>query len=55
MLNLPQNRENGFVRRDTKAITHGFTKKSQKTPPREIERAKRYRKEYQERMKGYDL
>ncbi|MCD8254581.1 MAG: type II toxin-antitoxin system RelE/ParE family toxin [Oscillospiraceae bacterium] len=36
-------------------LTHGFTKKSQKTPPREIERAKRYRKEYQERMKGYDL
>lgn len=27
-------------------ITHGFVKKQQKTPAREIERAKRYRNEY---------
>ncbi|MBO6202167.1 MAG: type II toxin-antitoxin system RelE/ParE family toxin, partial [Selenomonas sp.] len=28
---------------------HGFIKKTQKTPPAEIERAKRYRKDYLER------
>ena len=33
-------------------ITHGFTKKSQKTPQREIELAKRYRKEYRERSQN---
>ena len=27
-------------------LTHGFIKKTQKTPPSEIERAIRYRKEY---------
>jgi len=27
-------------------LTHGFTKKTQKTPPSEIERAKLYRKEF---------
>ncbi len=27
-------------------ITHGFRKKTQKTPPKEIERAKEYRKDY---------
>lgn len=27
-------------------LTHGFIKKTQKTPPAEIDRAKRYRKEY---------
>ena len=30
-------------------LTHGFIKKTQKTPPAEIERAKRYRKDYLER------
>ena len=30
-------------------ITHGFRKKTQKTPPEEIERAKKYRKDYLER------
>lgn len=30
-------------------LTHGFTKKTQKTPPSEIERAKKYRKEFLER------
>ena len=27
-------------------VTHGFRKKTQKTPPGEIERAKEYRKDY---------
>ena len=31
-------------------LTHGFIKKSQKTPKGEIERAKKYRKDYLERM-----
>lgn len=30
-------------------VTHGFVKKTQKTPPREIARAKAYRQEYMER------
>lgn len=30
-------------------LTHGFVKKSQKTPPSEIEKAKRYRKDFMER------
>ncbi len=30
-------------------LTHGFVKKTQKTPPSEIERAKQYRKEFLER------
>ncbi|MEI3340029.1 MAG: type II toxin-antitoxin system RelE/ParE family toxin [Eubacterium sp.] len=30
-------------------LTHGFTKKTQKTPRNEIERAKKYRKEFLER------
>lgn len=30
-------------------LTHGFIKKTQKTPPREIDRAKRYRAEYYSR------
>lgn len=32
-------------------LTHGFIKKSQKTPSAEIDRAKRYRKDYLERKK----
>jgi phage-related protein len=31
---------------DAYLITHGFTKKSEKTPPSEIERAKRIRAAY---------
>jgi len=31
-------------------LTHGFIKKTQKTPTSEITRAKKYRTEYQERM-----
>lgn len=30
-------------------LTNGFVKKTQKTPPREIDRAKRYRADYQRR------
>lgn len=30
-------------------LTNGFVKKTQKTPPREIDRAKRYRMDYQHR------
>lgn len=30
-------------------LTNGFVKKTQKTPPREIDRAKRYRADYQSR------
>lgn len=42
-----------FFDRDNKVvITHGFTKKTQKTPQREIDRAMRYRKEYFTRSKG---
>ena len=31
-------------------ITHGFIKKSQKTPSKEIEKAKELKKQYNERM-----
>jgi phage-related protein len=33
----------------TIVLTNGFTKKTQKTPPAEIERAKKYRADYQRR------
>ncbi|MCD7858580.1 MAG: type II toxin-antitoxin system RelE/ParE family toxin [Firmicutes bacterium] len=36
-------------------LTHGFIKKSQKTPAGEIERAKRYRSDYQRRVDNYDV
>ncbi|MGF0015821.1 type II toxin-antitoxin system RelE/ParE family toxin [Mitsuokella jalaludinii] len=39
---------------DISYITHGFVKKTQKTPRREIERAKRYRQDYMERVKMHD-
>ena len=35
----------------TVVLTHGFHKKTQKTPNAEIERAEKYRKEYLERRK----
>ncbi len=36
--------------RDRKIVlTHGFTKKTQKTPPGEIERAKKYKADYERR------
>lgn len=33
-------------------LTHGFTKKTNKVPPREIETAKKYREIYLRRQKG---
>ena len=33
-------------------LTNGFVKKAQKTPAREIEKAKKYRAEYLNRMEG---
>jgi len=33
-------------------VTHGFVKKTQKTPPREIKRAKKYRKDFIERYEN---
>ncbi len=33
-------------------LTNGFVKKTQKTPTNEIERAKRYRKDYQTQKEG---
>ena len=33
-------------------LTHGFIKKTQATPPREIERARMYKREYLSRRKG---
>jgi len=35
-------------------ITHGFTKKSQKTPLKEIDRGKYLREEYYETLEGKD-
>ena len=40
-----------FDRNDKIVITNGFVKKTQKTPQREIERAKRYRRDYLARRK----
>ena len=40
-----------FDRNSKVVITNGFTKKTQKTPQREIDRAKRYRRDYLERRK----
>ena len=33
-------------------LTHGFVKKTQKTPPSEIDRAKKYRDEYLSRKEN---
>lgn len=35
-----------FVLEGRAVLTHGFIKKTEKTPPEEIERAKRYRSDY---------
>ena len=35
-------------------LTHGFVKKTQKTPPGELEKARRYKKDYEERKKKDD-
>lgn len=39
-----------FVVGDRAVLTHGFIKKTQKTPPREIEHAKKIRDDYIERF-----
>ncbi len=39
-----------FVVGDRAVLTHGFIKKTQKTPPQEIERAKKIRDDYIERF-----
>ena len=41
-----------FVIGDCAILTHGFIKKTQKTPSREIEKAKEIRKAYFNRRKG---
>ena len=38
-----------FIVNGCAVLTHGFIKKTEKTPPEEIERAKRYRAEYLKR------
>lgn len=38
-----------FIIGNTAIVTNGFIKKTQKTPPEEIERAKAYRRDYQRR------
>ena len=40
-----------FDRNNTVVITHGFMKKTQRTPPGEIDRAERYRRDYLARRK----
>lgn len=40
-----------FVVGDRAVLTHGFIKKTQKTPPQEIERAKKIRDDYIERFR----
>ena len=40
-----------FDANDKVVITNGFTKKTQKTPQREIDRAKKYRRDYLDRRK----
>ena len=40
-----------FGRNNTVVITHGFMKKTQRTPQREIDRADRYRRDYLARRK----
>ncbi len=40
-----------FDRNDKVVVTNGFAKKTQKTPQREIDRAKKYRIDYLDRRK----
>lgn len=42
-----------FAGRSIVVLTHGFMKKSQKAPRREIEKAEAYRKDYLKRRKKY--
>jgi len=43
-----------FVIGNKIVLTHGFVKKTQKTPPAEIDRAKRYRADYLSRQHEND-
>jgi phage-related protein len=40
-----------FVRGDKLILTHGYSKKTRRTDPREIRRAERYRQDYLDRHK----
>jgi len=40
-----------FIRGDVLVLTHGYSKKSQKTDPRQIRRAESYRRDYLSRKK----
>lgn len=40
-----------FIGNSVVILTHGLVKKTQKTPPREIERAEAYKREYLARRK----
>jgi phage-related protein len=42
----------GFFHGNEIILTHGFVKKTQKTPSSEIERAQRYRRDYLQRTRG---
>lgn len=39
-----------WTEKNTLILTHGFQKKTQKTPRKEIERAEKYRKDYFDRL-----
>jgi phage-related protein len=43
-----------FVDSSVVVLTHGFIKKSQKTPKQEIEKAEAYRRDFMERRKRYE-
>lgn len=43
-----------FVDNSVVGLTHGFVKKSQKTPKSEIEKAEAYRRDFLERRKRYE-
>jgi phage-related protein len=43
-----------FVDNSVVVLTHGFTKKSQKTPKSEIEKAEAYRRDFLERRKKHE-
>jgi len=42
-----------FIRDRKIVLTHGFAKKTQKTPPGEIERARKYKTDYERRDINY--
>lgn len=43
-----------FVDNSVVVLTHGFLKKSQKTPKSEIERAEAYRRDFLKRRRGHE-